>query len=261
MNEVNKTLYIPLYGKAEVSKKKIILKDPYAERIWAKEAFEIRGRSKSKWLTYNMAIRARIFDDWTDEMLLKHEDALALHIGCGLDSRAFRVKQKYARWIDCDFPSVIEIRKSYYTENEQYGMMEFDASDPGQVQNLPEGNAAIVIMEGISMYLTSDKLHDLFGALREKYAKLHILMDIYTVFGAKASRYKNPINDVGVTEVYGIDDMESIVRDLDIKVKEEHSLTPAGLVDEIKGSDKAVFKLLFTGRTYRKIYRLFELES
>ena len=28
MNEVNKTLYIPLYGKAEVSRKGIILQDP-----------------------------------------------------------------------------------------------------------------------------------------------------------------------------------------------------------------------------------------
>ena len=32
MNEVNKTLYIPLYGKSEVSKKKIIINDPTAEK-------------------------------------------------------------------------------------------------------------------------------------------------------------------------------------------------------------------------------------
>ena len=37
MNEVNKTLYIPLYGKSEVSKKKIIINDPTVEKIWAKE--------------------------------------------------------------------------------------------------------------------------------------------------------------------------------------------------------------------------------
>lgn len=40
MNEVNKTLYIPLYGKSEVSKKGIILNDPTAEKIWQKEGFE-----------------------------------------------------------------------------------------------------------------------------------------------------------------------------------------------------------------------------
>ncbi len=39
MNEVNKTLFIPLYGKAQVSQKGIILHDPTAERIWKNEAF------------------------------------------------------------------------------------------------------------------------------------------------------------------------------------------------------------------------------
>ena len=75
MNEVNKTLFIPLYGKAKVSKQRIILHDPAAERIWAAEGFPIRGKSKSKWLCYNMAMRARVFDDWAEAMLWQHPDA------------------------------------------------------------------------------------------------------------------------------------------------------------------------------------------
>lgn len=73
MNEVNKTLFIPLYGKSQVSKKNIILNDPTAEKIWEEEGFPMHGKSKSKWLAYNMAMRARVFDDWTDEMLREHE--------------------------------------------------------------------------------------------------------------------------------------------------------------------------------------------
>ena len=38
MNEVNKTLYIPLYGKSKVSQQGIILNDPSAEIIWKEEA-------------------------------------------------------------------------------------------------------------------------------------------------------------------------------------------------------------------------------
>ena len=40
-----------------------------AEKIWEAEKFPIYGKSKSKWLAYNMAMRARVFDDWTDLML------------------------------------------------------------------------------------------------------------------------------------------------------------------------------------------------
>lgn len=139
-------------------------------------------------------------------------------------------------------------------------MMALDACDPEQIAKLPDSDNAIVVLEGLSMYLTNDQLHGFLRALQEKYAGLHILMDIYTVFGAKASRYKNPVNDVGVTTLYGVDNIEDLVRDLDLKVKAEHTMTPAYLVEELNPADKAFFKLLFTGRIYGKIYRLFELE-
>ena len=118
MNNVNKTLYIPLYGKSKVSKQGIILKDAMAEKIWELESFKIKGKSKSKWLSYNMAMRARIFDDWTRAILHQDKEALVLHIGCGLDSRCIRINEPFTNWIDGDFPNVIEIRKKYYKESE-----------------------------------------------------------------------------------------------------------------------------------------------
>lgn len=261
MDEVNKTLFIPLYGKAMVSKKNIILSDPFAENIWEKEAFPVKGKSRSKWLAYNMAMRARIFDEWTESKIAQDPDALVLHIGCGLDSRCQRVKKKPSLWIDGDFPDVISIRRRYYEETPSYQMREVNAADPDQVRALPDSNNVIVILEGISMYLTSEQIRSFFAVLEEKYKNIHILMDIYTVFGAKASKYKNPINDVGVTTVYGIDDVEGLLDGLKIYFKAEHSLTPPELVNELQGFDRSFFKMLFTGKTYKKIYRLVELES
>lgn len=258
MNEINKTLFIPLYGKSLVSKQKIILDDPTAEKIWAAERFALRGKSKSKWLAYNMAMRARVFDDWTDLMLEKNEHALVLHIGCGLDSRCKRVKQSYDFWIDCDLADVISVRRKYYEETENYHMMELDATIPKQITSLPESKIAIVVLEGISMYLSNEQLHEFFKALQEKYDTVHILMDIYTEFAAKASKYKNPVNDVGVTKVYGIDDVEGLIGDLNISFTKEHSFTPKKLIDELAPFDRKFFKMMFTGSIYGKIYRLLE---
>ena len=64
MNNVNKTLYIPLYGKSYVSRKGIILSDKKAEEIWENEGFELKGKSKSKWLAYYMGMRSAVFDIW-----------------------------------------------------------------------------------------------------------------------------------------------------------------------------------------------------
>ena len=69
MNSVNKTLYIPLYGKAYVSRKALFLDDKKAEEIWDSEGFHLKGKSKSKWLAYYMGIRSAVFDDWTKEKI------------------------------------------------------------------------------------------------------------------------------------------------------------------------------------------------
>ena len=261
MNEVNKTLFIPLAGKARVSRQKIILHDPFAEKIWKKEGFPVRGKSKSKWLAYNMAMRARVFDDWTERMLLKNRDALVLHVGCGLDSRCLRVRAPYREWIDCDLPDVTAVRKKYFPETERCHIVSLDASDPEQVGRLPDSETAIVVMEGLSMYLPQDRLRGFFCALQAKYRSLHILMDIYTEFGARASRYGNPVNEVGVTRLYGIDDIGSVTRGLRIRFVKEHSFTPKKLVEELRPSERVFFRLMFTGKLYRKFYRLVELEA
>ena len=261
MNEVNKTLYIPLYGKSKVSQQGIILNDPSAEKIWKEEAFPIRGKSRSKWLAYNMAMRARVFDDWTDSMLQRCRDASVLHIGCGLDSRHMRVKTPCSEWVDCDLPDVIEIRKKYFRDNETYHMTALDASRPEQIGTLPDCNTAIVVLEGLSMYLTNSQIRGLLQVLDKKYREIHILMDVYTEFGVKASKYKNPVNEVGVTKLYGIDAIGSIIDGLRIRFVKEHSFTPAALVKELTPVERMIFKLLFTGKLYRKIYRMYELKA
>lgn len=261
MNEVSKTLFIPLYGKSQVSKKGIILNDPTAEAIWETEAFPIRGKSRSKWLSYNMAMRARVFDDWTEAMLRENGDALVLHIGCGLDSRCLRVKEPFKNWIDADFPDVISVRRKYYPETSTYHMMALDATDTAQVESLPDCGCAIVILEGISMYLTNPQVNRLFQTLNKKYPRMHILMDVYTEFGARASKYKNPVHDVGVTTLWGIDNIESVLTGTELRCKAEHSFTPATLVDQLPNLERGFFRLMFTGKLYRKLYRLYELES
>ena len=260
MNEINKTLFIPLYGKSQVSRKGVILNDPMAERIWREEAFPIRGKSKSKWLAYNMAMRARVFDDWTEAMLRMNRGALVLHVGCGLDSRCLRVKEPYAAWIDADFPEVLSLRRKYYGENAACRMMALDASKAEQTDGLPDGETAIVVMEGVSMYLTNDQVRQFLQALERKYARLHILMDVYTEFGARASRYKNPVNSVGVTQLYGVDDIGALLGGTGIHLKAEHSFTPERLVGELRPAERALFQVLFAEGLYRKIYRLYELE-
>jgi hypothetical protein len=167
----------------------------------------------------------------------------------------------YAQWIDADLSEVIEVRRRYFNETDTYRMMTLDASNPDEVQKLPDAERIVVVMEGLSMYLTNDALARFFTALQAKYKAVHVLLDIYTVFGAKASKYKNPINEVGVTQVYGIDDIHALVSDTGLRVVQECNMIPSHLVNELNGFDKVFFQRMFTGKTYQKIYRMYELAT
>ena len=60
-------------------------------------------------------MRAKAFDDWTRAFIEKHPDAIVLNLGCGLDSRVFRVDPPpEIAWFDVDFPEVIDIRERVY---------------------------------------------------------------------------------------------------------------------------------------------------
>lgn len=257
MNNVNKTLYIPLFGKALVSKKGIILEDKMAEKIWEAEGFELRGKAKSKWLAYYMGIRSAVFDAWVKEKMNEMPEATVLHIGCGMDSRICRAGNGGNLWFDVDFPEVIRERGKYFEENDRYKMLAGDARDAKWLDSVP-GDAAIVVMEGISMYLRPEEIQALFKAISERFDKVHILMDAYSVFAAKMSKFKNPINEVGVTEVYGIDEPEILVNDTSLSFVGEGEMTPAELVGQLEGMERKIFSKLYAGKMAKKLYKLYE---
>ena len=261
MNNVNQTLYIPLYGKAYVSRKGIILNDKKAEAIWEAEGFELKGKSASKWLAYYMGMRSKVFDNWLEEKLNNTNDVVIIHIGCGMDSRVLRVAAGSHHWYDVDFPDVIKERRHYYRETDHYHMIEADVREESWLNNISVKNHAIIVMEGVSMYFQSVELKALFRNICKYFEKVELLMDCYTSFAAKASKYKNPINDVGVTSVYGLDDPKELEQNINISYVKEHDMTPAELIDELEGAEKVIFKKLYGGNISKKMYRMYEYKK
>lgn len=260
MNEVNKTLYIPLYGKSYVSNKGIIITDEKAEEIWKKEKIKLKGKSKSKWLAYYMSIRAAVFDDWIKDEINKDQDAIVLHIGCGMDSRVLRVGALNRYWLDIDFDEVIQERKKYYINTEYYRMISCDVRKKDWLINIPKSKTAIIVLEGISMYLTNSELKSLILSFDDYFENVSILMDCYSNYAAKMSRYKNPINDVGVRCVYGVDDPLTL-NTSNIKFLKQHIIIPQKYIDELKGFEKFVFSKLYAGKFSKKLYKLYEFRK
>ena len=257
MNSVNKTMYIPLYGKAYVSEKGLFLKDETAQKIWAQEGFSLRGKAKSKWLAYFMGIRSAVFDEWLRERLCEMPDATVIHIGCGLDSRVLRVGTNNHCWYDVDFHEVITERRKFFTENEDYKMISADVRSGDWLYKVADTDSAIVVMEGVSMYLTAEETEELAENLSARFQKISLLVDFYTVLAAKMSKYRNPVNEVGVSAVYGTDDPQIFEKD-GLRLVKEPEMTPQKYIDELQGIEKKIFEKLYAGSFSKRLYRLYE---
>lgn len=260
MNSVNKTLYIPLYGKACVSRRGLFLEDKKAEQLWEEAGFALKGKARSKWLALYMGIRSAVFDSWLKARLDDNDEAVVLHIGCGLDSRVLRVGSLGHGWYDVDFPEVMAERKRWYQERDKYRMIPCDVRDAAWLEAVPKGGRALIIMEGVSMYLSPGELYELMRRLCGHFEHISLLMDCYTMLAARLSKYRNPINEVGVSEVYGLDE-PTFSEGSGLVFVREHEMTPEKYIEELRGAEKYIFKKLYAGGFSKKLYRLFEYEK
>lgn len=119
---------------------------------------------------YLVVLRAKQLDEWCAEFLTAHPDAVVLHLGCGLDGRAFRLAvPPTVRWFDVDQPTVIELRRRLYDETEHYRMIGSSVTDPQWLGQIPTGHPTLVVAEGLLMYLREDEVRALLQRLTDRF--------------------------------------------------------------------------------------------
>lgn len=256
----SETLFIPLYGKAEVHKYGDILEDIKAREIVESVDYDFSHVFKSRFLTIYMGIRAAILDDYVTEFIKANENAVVITLGCGLDSRCERVKGKYGQWYDLDLPDVIDVRKEYYKENEHYHMIASSVLDLEWLDaiKIDENSRVIIIAEGLTMYLSDEENKHLILAFKNKFKHVDYVFDGYSKSAVWWSKYKNPVNKMGAVIRWGLDD-PTVIEDVaeGIRCKEIKSFTDKTYSDKLSGFTKWAFRLFYANSLADKLYRIY----
>ncbi len=120
LTEVSETALITLRSRAiEAGKAHPVLLDPVGEECF--EALmeitpqELRKRvlerKLSPVLTLHIALRARKYDQLCREFLEEFPDGLIVSLGCGFDTRFWRLGGGNLNYMELDLPGVIEIKQ------------------------------------------------------------------------------------------------------------------------------------------------------
>ena len=110
------------------------------------------------------------------------------------------------------------------------------------------------------MYLPAESLQQVLKRIQGHFERIVVLMDCYSSFAAKASKVKNPVQDVGVSQVYGLDDPLCLEGE-GIRFAGEREMTPEDRIKELKGFEQKIFRKLYAGSFSKKLYRLYEFEG
>lgn len=185
------TLLITLYAKAKESRlPDSLLHDHYAADAVARIDYDFSTLRMRHDLMIGLAMRAHTLDDWVREFIDTHGGATVLHLGCGLDSRVYRVDPPpEVAWFDVDYPEVIALRRALYPPREGCELIGSPLSDLAWLSQIPTGKPTLVVAEGLLLYLSEEDVLQLLRAVSTQFPSGEIAFDAYSRMGlALASR-------------------------------------------------------------------------
>ncbi len=232
------TMLITLSSRAMQSQwKQPILRDPWAEEAMRHIDYDISKSLKgvSSWGMWKeigctiVATRAATFDLLTNRYLADHPDVTVLHLGCGMDSRVFRVDPPASvQWFDVDYPDVIDLRHQLFPERDSaYHLIGAPLSDLRWLDEVPRDRPGLLIAEGVLHYLSETEVKALLNAVVAHFPSGQMIFDICNPFIVK--RAGANVGGTGATYKWGLDDPQDI-KQLEPKLELIKEFKPSELV-------------------------------
>ena len=131
-SDVSETALITLKARVvESRRKKPVIEDPVALECFlmlqSLLPIEIRKRILDRklplTLTRYIALRARKYDRYTKQFLSEYNDGLVVSLGCGFDTRYWRISKEPWKYVEIDLPNVIEVKKKVLGDTAPYPMI------------------------------------------------------------------------------------------------------------------------------------------
>ena len=202
------TLLMTLYGKALESRlPHSLLRDRFADEAVRAIDYDFSKLKVDANLGLGFAIRARTLDVQVGDFLARNPEAIVLHLGCGLDTRVFRIDPAQGvDWFDVDYPDVIELRRRLYPPRDNCQLVASSVTEPDWLARIPRNRPAVIVAEGLTPYLPADQGPRLFARLVSHLAGGELMFDAFSRLGLKLMRLSPAIKATGAEVHWAIED-------------------------------------------------------
>ena len=189
LSAVSETALITLKARVqEAEKDEPVIRDEVGQECLArirsllpvKTQNSLLNRSLPSTLTTYIALRARKYDTYAKEFIAENRAGLVVNLGCGFDTKYWRVSEKEWKYVEIDLPEVIEAKKEVLGDRVTYRMIGCSVLEKGwleEIRALQDENI-LFLAEGLLMYLPQAEVVGLFNKLAGSFSKSEIVFEV-----------------------------------------------------------------------------------
>ena len=212
LTEEKETLLATLYAKALESRAPdSILGDTMADDVVRRIDYDFAKLKLRKDDPFSVAIRAKYLDAWTLDFFARQPSAVVLNLGCGLDSRVFRIDPPASvDWYDVDYPEVIALRRRLFPECSHCHMVGSSVTESDWLEAIPGDRPVLMVAEGLLPYLQPADGIALLRRIVAHFPQGEMVFDPWTRLAVRLYRLQPTVRSTGATMAWGIDDPQEL---------------------------------------------------
>jgi len=191
LSDVSRTAILTLLGHVVASEKEtVIFDDPMAilclERLMSNASAE-----EKKWITWQkrmiaapdareMARRVEVFDNSANLFISNHPKCTVINLGCGFDTRFWRIENKNCRYVEIDLPEVIALKREILKDHLGYELIGCSVLDASWVDKvIAKGNSNFLLLaEGLFMFLPKQDVKNLLQLIGQKLVRSQLVVEM-----------------------------------------------------------------------------------
>ena len=223
LSGVPETMLQTVYARAKESRTRGAIHDAKAEELIDKLDYDFSLADKDAAMHSGVIARTIVLDALTQTYLEKHPGAVVVNIACGLDTRCCRVSG-YSHWYNLDLPETIAVRERIMPESGSVSQIAMSAMDDWGSLIAEAGAPALVIIEGLTMYLSQADVQRIFAVIAARFESVTVFVETMNPMVVKSFKEKS-IEGSNAKFTWGVKDGKALAALLPgFRLVEEHSL-------------------------------------
>lgn len=184
---VPETMLQTVYARARESAGRGAIRDETAEQIIGSLDYDFSLAEKDTAMRSGVIARTIVLDRLVGAWLGRHPGTVVVNLACGLDTRCYRMKG-YQHWYNLDLPETIAVRQRLLPESGAISQLAMSAMDDWGAAIRETDAPALVIIEGLTMYLSEADVRRIFEVIAARLPKAEVFVE--TMNPAVAKRFK-----------------------------------------------------------------------